>query len=122
MLFVELRFFIFFAVVFGVYWSLRGNDARKIFLLACSYFFYACWSWKFLVILVASTTMDYTLGILLTRWEAVPRKRRTLVAVSVVANLSLIAFFKYVNFFIDSAAGLLTWLGLHPHMSTLKII
>ncbi len=122
MLFIELRFFLFFFLVFSVYWSLRNNDARKIFLLAASYFFYGCWDWRFVGILAASTTMDYTLGIYLTRWESEPRKRRLLVAMSVVANLSLIAYFKYCNFFIESAAGLLTTLGLHPHLSTLKII
>ena len=42
MLFVEFRFLFFFAFVFTVYWALKNNTARKIFLLAASYFFYAC--------------------------------------------------------------------------------
>ena len=122
MLFVELRFFLFFALVFAIHWTLRGNTARKIFLLACSYFFYGCWDWRFVAILMASTAMDYTIGVLLTRWEGAPAKRRALVAASLAANLGLIAFFKYCNFFIASAVASLEWLGLHPHVATLKII
>jgi len=41
-LFVEARFFFFFAIVFCVAWALRSNSLRKAFLLGCSYFFYAC--------------------------------------------------------------------------------
>ena len=86
MLFIEFQFFLFFAFVFGVCWSLRSNDARKIFLLAASYFFYGCWDWRFVGILIASTTMDYALGILLTRWENEPHKRKLVVAASVTAG------------------------------------
>ena len=122
MLFVELRFFLFFAIVFAIYWSLRGNDSRKIFLLACSYFFYGCWDWRFVPILAASTAMDYTIGMLLTRWKGSPGKRRALVGTSLAVNLGLIAVFKYFNFFIASAVSALEWLGLYPHVSTLQII
>src|SRR5204863_488922 len=61
MLFVEFRFFWFFLAVFAVYWSLRENRTRKIWLLACSYFFYACWHWKFLFLIMASSALDYLL-------------------------------------------------------------
>ena len=111
MLFVELRFFLFFALVFAIHWALRGNTARKVFLLACSYFFYGCWDWRFVAILMASTAMDYSIGVLLTRWEGAPAKRRALVVVSLAVNLGLIAFFKYCNFFIASAVASLEWLG-----------
>ena len=42
MLFIEARFFVFYAVVFCMAWTLRTNGARKVWLLACSHFFYAC--------------------------------------------------------------------------------
>lgn len=42
MLFVEFRFFIFFAIVFSVHWALPGNTGRKAWLLLCSHIFYAC--------------------------------------------------------------------------------
>src|SRR5256714_766296 len=65
MLFVEFRFFWFFLAVFAVYWSLRENRTRKIWLLLCSYFFYACWNWKFLFLIMASSALDYLVGTML---------------------------------------------------------
>jgi alginate O-acetyltransferase complex protein AlgI len=121
MLFVEFRFLIFFLVVFSVYWALRGNTSRKVWLLACSYFFYGAWDWRFLLILIASTTLDYTVGMLLVYLRA-PGARRACVALSLCINLGLICFFKYFNFFVESASGFLFWIGLPASLTTLKII
>src|SRR2546423_7482429 len=121
MLFVEFRFFWFFLAVFAVYWSLRENRSRKIWLLLCSYFFYACWNWKFLFLIMASSALDYLVGSMLARTDD-PRKRRGWLIVSLTANLGTIAFFKYYNFFVTSAAALLTWLGLPASLHPLDII
>lgn len=121
MLFVEFRFFWFFLAVFAVYWSLRENRSRKIWLLLCSYFFYACWNWKFLFLIMASSGLDYLVGTMLAR-TGNPQARRGWLILSLTANLGTIAFFKYYNFFVTSAAALLTWLGLHPSLHTLNII
>jgi alginate O-acetyltransferase complex protein AlgI len=121
MLFVEFRFFWFFLAVFAVYWSLRENRPRKIFLLICSYIFYAAWNWKFLFLLMASSALDYAVGMMLARTEN-PRARRGWLVLSLCANLGTIAFFKYYNFFISSAAVLLAWLGLPASVHTLNIV
>ena len=121
MLFVEFRFFWFFLAVFCVYWSLRENRSRKIWLLLCSYFFYAAWNWKFLFLLMASSGLDYVVGMMLARTEN-PRARRSWLIVSLCVNLGTIAIFKYCNFFISSAATLLAWLGLPASIHTLDII
>src|SRR6266446_9547794 len=106
MSFVEFRFLWFFLVVFIVYWTMRNNAARKVWLLLCSYFFYAAWNWKFLFLLMASSGLDYVVGMMLARTEN-PRVRRRWLVVSLCANLGTIAIFKYCNFFISSAATLL---------------
>src|SRR5205809_6602057 len=67
MLFVEFRFFWFFLAVFCVYWSLGDNRSRKIWLLLCSYVFYAAWNWKFLFLLMGSSALDYFVGLMLAR-------------------------------------------------------
>ncbi len=121
MLFVEFRFFWFFLAVFAVYWSLRRNDSRKIWLLICSYIFYAAWNWKFVFLLMASTLLDYFVGLALTR-SRTPGRRRTWLILSLCANLGTIAFFKYYNFFVTSAAELLAWLGVPASLHTLNII
>ncbi|HEX7530502.1 MAG TPA: hypothetical protein VF333_05105, partial [Pyrinomonadaceae bacterium] len=121
MLFVEFRFFWFFLVVFSVYWSLRENRSRKIWLLVCSYIFYAAWNWKFLFLLMGSSALDYIVGMMLA-WTENPRRRRGWLILSLVANLGTIALFKYYNFFVVSAATFLAWLGLPASAHTLNII
>jgi alginate O-acetyltransferase complex protein AlgI len=59
LLFVELRFFVFFAIVLAVYWSLRSNDHRKWFILFASYYFYGSWDWRFAVMLFVLSTGDW---------------------------------------------------------------
>ncbi len=67
MSFIEFRFLWFFLIVFAVYWMMRDNTARKIWLLICSYVFYAAWNWKFMFLLLGSTTVDYTVGKMMAR-------------------------------------------------------
>ena len=140
MLFVELRFFLFFLVVFGVHWALKSNTWRKAWLLVCSHFFYACFfigdpvsflgklrageplpeGWWFPFVLVGSTCMDYAVGLGIGR-SATTRKRRAWLLVSVVANLGVLCFFKYYNFFISSAGEFLASIGLPTSDWTLRI-
>ena len=121
MIFTEGRFFVFFLVAFSVYWALRGNRERKVWLLATSYFFYAAWNAWFLTLIVGSTLVDYFVGRMLGKTEA-PRARRGWLLVSLVANLGLLFAFKYFNFFAESAAEALEWLGLGAHEWTLRIL
>ena len=67
-------------------------------LLAFSYVFYLWGAGEFLALLVLSTLVDYGLGLLIAR--APKHRGRLLVAVSVGFNLSLLAHFKYNNFFV----------------------
>ena len=121
MLFVEFRFLAFFLLVYIVYWRLRGNVPRKRWLLACSYFFYGCWDWRFLFLIAFSTAVDFGVGRALEA-SADPAKRRRWLWLSLGVNLGLLGTFKYCNFFIDSAQRLLTALGLHPHLPLLAVV
>jgi alginate O-acetyltransferase complex protein AlgI len=121
MSFVEFRFLWFFLLVFVVYWTMRENRSRKIWLLCWSYVFYAAWNWKFCFLLLGSTTVDYVVGRMLAR-EKGPRWRRFWIVTSVSVNLGVLAFFKYFNFFISSGSEFLAWFGLPASVSTLNII
>ncbi|HEX9619536.1 MAG TPA: MBOAT family protein, partial [Polyangiaceae bacterium] len=65
MIFTELRFFAFLALVLAAYWALRGLQSRKVLLLVASYVFYGAWDYRFLGLLLLSTTVDYSLGVVL---------------------------------------------------------
>ena len=121
MLFVEFRFFAFFALVFAVAWLLRRDGWRKSWLLLCSYVFYGAWNWKFLSLIWISTVVDYTVAQLMERTEQ-PLRRKLLLTVSMAANLGLLGIFKYFNFFVDSAAALAELLGFQPHLPTLSVL
>ena len=70
---------------------------------------------------MASSALDYFVGAMLARTEN-PGRRRGWLILSLCANLGTIAFFKYYNFFVTSAAALLAWLGLPASLHTLNII
>src|SRR5688572_27307408 len=139
MLFVEFRFLVFFLVVFSVHWALRSNTARKWWLLIASHCFYACFfigepgqflddlrrgefsklppGWWFPGVLWASTCMDYAVGLGIGAASSEARRKAWLVA-SLVANLGVLCFFKYFNFFVASAADFLAWFGLPTSVHT----
>lgn len=90
-----------FAVVV-VYWLLPWRRAQHVLLLAASYTFYAWWDWRFAGLMVASTLVDYVAGAAIAGTENA-RRRRGWLWFSLAANLGILGFFKYCNFFIDSA-------------------
>jgi D-alanyl-lipoteichoic acid acyltransferase DltB (MBOAT superfamily) len=105
MLFNTPQFFAFLAILLTLFYSAPLSWRRPI-LLAASYFFYICWIPKFILLLLALTVIDYVAA----RWIAgasSPRSRRVALVISLCANLGLLGFFKYYNFFAASIAKLL---------------
>lgn len=90
-------FWFYFAAVITIYWRLRHRE-QNILLLVASYVFYGWWDWRFLFLILFSTSIDYLVGRAIGRTSDRDR-RRFLVRISLVANLSLLAFFKYLIFF-----------------------
>jgi alginate O-acetyltransferase complex protein AlgI len=120
MIFNSWEFLLFFVVVFALYASVKLRW-QNILLVVASYFFYGWWDWRFLSLLLLSTVVDYTVGRLLEHAQDEGR-RKTLLLVSVFTNLGILGFFKYCNFFVDSAVGALTSMGLEAHAPTLQIV
>ena len=87
------------------------HRAQNVMLLLASYFFYACWDWRFLGLLLLSSSVDWTLANLIKR-EPTRGGAKRWVAASVAVNLCFLGFFKYFNFFVDSADALLQTVGL----------
>ncbi len=122
MLFNSLTYFFFVAAVFVVYWRLKNKLLwQNLFVLAVSYFFYACWDWRFLILIVLSSITDFLVGKSIGNTNNATRKKAYL-ALSLLVNLGLLGFFKYFNFFVESAVALLHSIGLDGSESTLSII
>ncbi|HYL72672.1 MAG TPA: MBOAT family protein [Bryobacteraceae bacterium] len=105
MLFNTPQFCIFLGVVLTLFYT-APRSWRKYILLAASYFFYMCWIPKFILLLMALTAIDYTAARWIARTES-PRSRKIALIVSLSANLGLLGFFKYYNFFAANIAQLL---------------
>ena len=121
MLFFSPTFYLFFAIVFSLYWSLRSRNWRKLVLLAASYVFYAAWDVRFLSLILYSTILDYFIGRALGRIDN-ERTRKLLLLGSLVGNLGMLFFFKYFNFFTSSFVELLTTLNIPVDPIHLNII
>ncbi len=121
MIFTEPRFVLFFLAVFALHWALPSHRARKVLLLLASYAFYAAWDWRFLSLIWVSTATDWTAGRMLAR-DPAPISRRFWLVASLIVNLGLLAVFKYLGFFVESAAVLLETLGLPASMPVLEIV
>jgi D-alanyl-lipoteichoic acid acyltransferase DltB (MBOAT superfamily) len=121
MLFNSLTFVVFYVAVFTLYWSLKSRLPQNTLLLAASWIFYGAWSWKFLLLLLASTVLDYVCGLLIARAASQQRKRLVLL-VSVTANLLFLATFKYLGFFVGEFAALLERLGFNASLPVLEIV
>ncbi|MFM8971296.1 MAG: MBOAT family O-acyltransferase, partial [Actinomycetota bacterium] len=120
MSFNSLQFILLLVVVVLTYWRLRLRGQNRLLLVA-SYVFYGWWDWRFLVLLIVTTVVDFAIGIRIE--EAVgERAKRVWLVSQLVFNLGILAFFKYANFFIDSAQQVADALGLEWSAPVLRII
>jgi len=119
MLFQQVEFLLFFAVVLTLSTLAPRDRQRKSVLLLASYAFYAYWDWRFLSLIIASTGVDFLVGRALAQTR-VPSRRKWLLATSLVFNLGLLGIFKYLDFFIESLAPLVAPWGIG--LQTLDII
>lgn len=123
MLFNSLNFAIFLPIVFLLYWFATKENLKlqNILLLVSSYFFYACWDWRFLFLLIFSTLLDYFTGIKMSDAKNQNLKKFWF-WLSISVNLGFLGVFKYYNFFAESFASALDNIGLHVNPWTLKVI
>jgi D-alanyl-lipoteichoic acid acyltransferase DltB (MBOAT superfamily) len=119
-LFNSLAFLVFFSIVFALY-LLLPRRAQNLWLLAASLFFYGAWDWRFLGLIFAATAIHYACGLALARSDD-PRRRRAVIATSVVASLGMLGVFKYADFFAESLRALLLRLGVPVSEFALHVV
>ena len=99
-------YLLFLTIIVLCYWQLN-HRRQNILLLVASYFFYGWWDWRFLSLILISTVVDFFCARYIDQSQDV-RRRRLLLSISVVLNISFLGFFKYFDFFVDSLAATLT--------------
>ncbi len=120
MVFSSWQFLAFAAIVYPLYYALPHRWQNRMLLVA-SYVFYGAWDYRFLALLLISTVVDHVAA---HRIADSPdqRTRKGWLTLSLVANLGMLAFFKYFNFFIESATTGLTALGVETTPLRLHIV
>jgi D-alanyl-lipoteichoic acid acyltransferase DltB (MBOAT superfamily) len=124
MLFNSFEFlFLFLPLTLLVYFSLlrkRLAIAAKSWLLSASLFFYSWWNVKYLPLILGSILFNYTIGGLLVEYDENRPKavsKRAIFVTGIIANIALLCWFKYMDFFIGTANGL-----LGTHLPLLRIV
>ncbi|WP_375579303.1 MBOAT family O-acyltransferase [Marivirga tractuosa] len=123
MLFNSIDFAIFLPIVFILYWYLnnRNLNYQNLLIVLASYVFYGWWDWRFLLLIVISTIIDFSVGKKL-KYENDHIKRKALLWTSILINLGVLGFFKYYNFFLDNFITAFSFFGMEIKSSSLNII
>lgn len=111
MQFDSLTFLVFFVLMLALYALLRGNRAKKNLLLAGSYLFYMAWSPPFVLLLMATTAVDWYVARRIAASDNTGVRRCWLLA-SLVSNLGVLGYFKYGSFLVDNTQTLLGAAGV----------
>lgn len=124
MLFNSVEFLLFLPTVFVLYWFVFNQNLKgqNLLILISSYVFYGWWDYRFLSLIFLSTIVDYIIGLNIPIQDS-EKKQKLLIWCSVLFNLSVLGFFKYYNFFVDSWIDLFSSVGYEiKSVWTLNII
>lgn len=123
MFFNSLAFAVFLPVVFFLYWFVfnKNKSTQNALLIVASYYFYSCWDWRFLFLLVFSTFLDYFTGIQIEKSNS-GKSRKFWFWLSILVNLGFLGVFKYYNFFATSFAEMFTSFGFKVSPMLLNVI
>ena len=100
----------------------KNFQKQNLLILFGSYLFYGWWDWRFLFLIIFSTVIDYVIGYRVYYSKTI-KSKKILVFVSLIFNLSILGWFKYFNFFIDSWVNLISLFGYQlNNYSTINVI
>ena len=122
MIFNSLAFLVFAAVVVSLFWALRSDKWRLLLLFVANFVFYGWWDWRFTALLLAVVVLAWAWGIGIARTAARGGKTRRVMLWGCVAQLAVLGYFKYANFFSENLRNALSAAGWEPGWTTLNII
>ncbi len=120
MWFNSFGFWFFATVVLLVYHRL-GHRLQNRFLLLASYFFYGCWDWRFLFLILFTTAFEFFSAREIAK-TADPKRRRRWVTASLLVELGILGLFKYFGFFLEELNRILEVVGLEHWEPGLRLI
>jgi D-alanyl-lipoteichoic acid acyltransferase DltB (MBOAT superfamily) len=100
----HLFIFIFLPVCLFGFYALTARHNREIslgWLVLCSLFFYAWWNPEYALLIIASMVLNFFIGDTISK-SSNARRKKLLLITGITINLSVIAYYKYTNFLIDS--------------------
>lgn len=123
MFFNSLSFAVFLPIVFVLYWFVfnKSKASQNAVLIVASYYFYSCWDWRFLFLLVFSTFLDYYTGLRIEKGKT-DLGRKFWFWLSIGVNLGFLGIFKYYNFFASSFSEALNGIGLSTSPLLLNVV
>lgn len=123
MLFNSSTYALFLPIVFLLYWFVFNKKTKNqnLLILTASMIFYGWWDWRFLLLILASSLIDFyaSLKILSSPDYA---KKKWLLKLTLISNLGILGIFKYFNFFSESLKDFMQLFGFHPDFITLNVI
>ncbi len=119
MIFNSLTYFVLLFSVVILYWILPYR-ARLLLILTASLTFYGFWRIEFIPVMLISVVVDYFIALRMP--DAGEQKKRKLLVISIVVNLGLLFYFKYLIFFADNAVGFANLLGANIDPLVMNII
>ena len=120
MIFNSVTFLLFLAIVTALYWVLPRRP-RLLLLMTASLTFYGFWRVEFLPVMLLSAATDYTVSLRLPQTSKTLH-RRLLLITSLVVNLGLLFYFKYLMFFLGNVQSGANLLGIDWQAPELQII
>ncbi len=118
MTFIQTEFIYFFTILFVLYWALRERRLQNALLIVASAVFYGWVHPWFLILLYLSAGIDYFAGVWMERR---PDRKGAILAAALTANLGLLGYYKYCDFFVENVASVATFFGFNHSIQPLGI-
>ena len=123
--FNSFSFLIFLPIVFLLYWCMPNKHWKNLVLLVASYVFYACFDWRFTILLLFISLTSYCIGQYINSIkDESGRSSKSVIAntINVIIGVITIGIFKYYNFFAESLIYTFGKIGITLDVPTLHLI
>lgn len=121
MIFNSITYLLFLAIFAVIYWKFNTGKIRYLMVFTASLVFYGFWKIIFIPVMLASVVLDYFVALKLETTQKVTHKK-ALLSLSLLGNLGLLFYFKYLIFFSNNVLGFINIIGIEADPILYKII